>query len=103
MKPLRENTRAEKCRLIVFGILVAALILQGLPLGLVTYPRGSSANPIEPFEKREAPKASARCCVSLDFSCLCRGDFFHVTEGGLWCDSGSTHFGSCCLYNTRQN
>ena len=36
MKPLRENTRAEKCRLIVFGILVAALILQGL-LGLVTY------------------------------------------------------------------
>ena len=37
MKPLRENTRAEKCRLIVFGILVSALILQGLPLGLVTY------------------------------------------------------------------
>lgn len=34
---MRENTRAEKCRLIVFGILVAALILQGLPLGVITY------------------------------------------------------------------
>lgn len=91
---MRENTRAEKCRLIVFGILVAALILQGLPLGLVTYtefalgeatsrivntysyfniqensplflhtvaylgcyPRGSSANPIEPLKKK-SPKS----------------------------------------------
>ena len=34
---MHENTPAEKCRLIVFGSLVAALILQGLPFSLVTY------------------------------------------------------------------
>ena len=34
---MHENTPAEKCRLIVFGSLVAALILQGLPVSLVTY------------------------------------------------------------------
>ena len=33
---MHENTPAEKCRLIVFGSLVAALILQGLPCSLVT-------------------------------------------------------------------
>lgn len=34
---MRQDIRAERCRWITFGILVAALVLQALPFGLVTY------------------------------------------------------------------